>query len=111
MDRFQKEMANIPGLIEDASDEPPKTKTTRRFIEKEQGSPADRPSFSSQFFKQERIESEAELLNNVGVTQESKNFLVRPKSSGARLYGSKSGISHFLLIIKKKIKKMFVLLF
>lgn len=102
MERFQKEMANIPGYVEEAPEEPQKIKTVQRFLEEEKATSSNHQSFSSEFFKQERVESEAELLQKVGDSQDSKNFLVRPKSSGARLYGSKSGKS---LLFKSFIKK------
>lgn len=97
MDRFQRSMANIPGLIEDTSDDfSNKNRSTRNLLEEEVSTSGKgktsryKGNFSSEFFSHEQLESDAELLKNVG-SGEPKSFLIRPKSSGAKLYGGKSG--------------------
>lgn len=60
-------------------------------------------SYVSDFFLSEKFQSDVELLNDVP-NQSFKNFLVRPKSSGARLYGIRPGngtkrLDIFLMVV------------
>ncbi|KAK6633446.1 hypothetical protein RUM44_004053 [Polyplax serrata] len=81
----------IPGLVDD---HPLEGRLTERRIQRKnfpgkESNSKEEPavtSYSSEFFLLDKFQSDLELLNDVS-NQTFRNFLVRPKSSGARLYG------------------------
>lgn len=85
----------IPGLVDD---HPLEGRLTERRIQRKnfpgkESNSKEEPavtSYSSEFFLLDKFQSDLELLNDVS-NQTFRNFLVRPKSSGARLYGVRPG--------------------
>lgn len=92
-DKIQRKTA-IPGLIEDTSDDIFFTESAKENENNTSPGETNLPEnrFNSDISLIKRFETDAELLQSAGTPfSGTRNFLVRPKSSGARLYNNKSG--------------------